>query len=95
MNTVKKQLLEDEKITAFHYLYRTKNSAPNPEDILIRRERDRYLWLAYASLPVYHRILIGYLVLEQYSCRYARQATGLRLKTDMEAELPHSLAILR
>ncbi len=95
LNFANARAAEDRKVTALRYIYRTKNSAPSPETILLRRERDRCLWVAYRSLPPHHRYLIGYLVLEENSYWEARKATGLRYKEELEEALPYSLTVLK
>lgn len=95
LNIASKRISEEQKMSALGYLHRAGNFTSSPETILLQQERDHYLWTAYRTLPPYHQVLIGYLVLKKYSYWEAQSVTRLTLKAQMENELPHSLAILK
>ncbi len=95
LNAASRRISDEQRVRTLGYLYQTNNFTSSPEKILLQKERDHFLWAAYHTLPQYHQVLIGYLVLKQCSYWEARSITHLSLKSQMECELPHSLAILK
>lgn len=67
----------------------------DPEQWLLRRERDGFLRLAFRSLSPRHQVLIGCFVLGWSTRRQVRAQTGLRQPEEMQQALEEALRTLR
>jgi DNA-directed RNA polymerase specialized sigma24 family protein len=76
------------------YSYAEPRSMPSPWCVIIRKERDFCLWLAFDSLSRVHRIILGCYVLAWYTPKEAKRQTGMS-QADMQAEMEIAVRILR
>lgn len=94
LETVRKKYLWEIKPQGLAFFGEQNRHSRGPESLLILKERNTRLWLAFDSLSLRHRLLLRCFVLKWYPHAEIRKKAGLR-QTEIKSELNRACRVLR